>query len=84
MFRSLRKMAVELFFLLPVVLLVACSGAAGPTPKSATTPGQATAPVEFGSMDRNVGTMALDTARSMLGVAYRYGVQTRAASTAVG
>jgi cell wall-associated NlpC family hydrolase len=73
MFRSFRRMAVELFFLLPVALLVACSGTAGPTPKSATTPGQATAPVEFGSLDRNVRTMALDTARSMLGVAYRYG-----------
>jgi len=70
---SLRKVAVELIFLLPVAFMVACSGTPGPTPKSATTPGKATAPVEFGSPDRNVGTIALDTARSMLGVAYRYG-----------
>jgi len=73
MSHSLRKMAVELVFLLPVVLLVACSGAPGPTPKSAYTSGQVTAPAEFGSLGQNVGTMALDTARSMLGVAYRYG-----------
>jgi len=70
---SLRKVAVELIFLLPVAFMVACSGTPGPTPKSATTPGKATAPVEFGSPHRNVGTIALDTARSMLGVAYRYG-----------
>jgi len=70
---SLRKMAIELVVLLPVVLLVACSGTPGPTPKSATTPGQVTEPAEFGSPNRNVGTMALDIARSMLGVAYRYG-----------
>ena len=73
MSHSLRKMAFELVFLLPVVLLVACSGAPGPTPKSANTPGKVTAPAEVGSLGRNVGTMALDTARSMLGVAYRYG-----------
>ena len=38
---------VELFFLLPVVVLVACDGGGGPTHEEATTPGQATGPVEF-------------------------------------
>ena len=73
MSRSLRKMAFELVFLLTFCLLAACAGTPGPTPKPAVAAGQATTPVELGSLHRNAVTIALDTARSMVGVGYRYG-----------
>jgi len=73
MCRSLRKIAVELVILLPVVLLFACSGTPGPTPKTAATPGKGAEAVRSGSTARDTGAIALEIARSMLGVAYRYG-----------
>ena len=73
MSHSLRKMAVELVFLLQLFLLAACSGTPGPVPKMAAAPGKATAHVVSGSPDLKAGRIALDIARSMLGVAYRYG-----------
>ena len=73
MSRSLRKMAVGIVFLLPLLLLAACSGVSGPTPKMATAIGKTEAPVEVGPATGNAGRVALDAARSMLGVAYRYG-----------
>ena len=73
MSRSLRKMASGLFFLLPILLFAACSGPPGPTPKTATSISRAATPVEIGSSTRNAGRIALDAARSMIGVAYRYG-----------
>ena len=73
MSRSLRKMAVGIVFLLPLLLLAACSGVSGPTPKMATAIGKTEAPLEVGPATGNAGRVALDAARSMLGVAYRYG-----------
>jgi len=73
MSRSLRKMAIRLVFLLPILLFAACSTTPGPKPETTTSIGKATAPVEVGSPARDAGRLALDAARSMLGVAYRYG-----------
>ncbi len=73
MSRTLRKLAVGLVFLLPILLFAACSGTPGPTPKAANSIGKATAPAEIVPPIRNAGRIALDAARSVLGVAYRYG-----------
>jgi len=73
MSRSLLKMTLGLLFLLPVLLLAACSGAPGPSPKSTNPTGKATASAGLYSPQQNAGSVALDIARSMIGVAYRYG-----------
>lgn len=56
-----------LLFILPILLLAACSGP--PAPASGKVARQLT--VSAGG--QNTGTTALETARRMLGVAYRYG-----------
>ena len=62
-----RKKAVVLLFILPILLLAACSGPTAPAN------GKAAKQFSVNNDGQNAGTTALDTARGMLGVAYRYG-----------
>lgn len=67
MSRDLRKMAIGILLLLPVLFLSACSAPSGPAH------GLADRQIASGTAVNNPGATALVAARSMLGVAYRYG-----------
>lgn len=60
-------MAVGLILILPILCLVACSGPPGPAN------GRAAKQLAVNSAGQKARSTALDTARSMLGVAYRFG-----------
>ena len=60
-------MAVVLGLLLPILFLAACSGPPGPTK------GKAAKQLAASAAGRNARAEAVDTARGMLGVAYRFG-----------
>jgi cell wall-associated NlpC family hydrolase len=67
MSRNLRKKAVGLILILPILLLAACSGPPAPAKSKATQQ------LVVSAAGKKARVTALDTARSMLGVAYRFG-----------